>query len=123
MPQTRQSDVTAIVARSSAGAVNHLPLARSEDLADAARRLRAEHGLRIVAADHQAERLAFEHDWTVPSAVIIGNEAAGVSEPLRQVCDDLVRIPQPGRTESLNAAVAAGILFYEIRRQRLAAEV
>jgi 23S rRNA (guanosine2251-2'-O)-methyltransferase len=119
VPQTKQSDVTAIVARSSAGAVNHLPLARTEDLADTARRLREGHGLRIVAADHRAERLPFEHDWTVPSAVIIGNEAAGVSEPLRQVCDDLVRIPQTGRTESLNAAVAAGILFYEVRRQRL----
>ena len=123
VPQTKQSDVTAIVARSSAGAVNHLPLARTEDLVDAARRLRDKHGVRIVAADHRAERLPFEHDWTVPSAVIIGNEAAGVSEPLRQMCDDLVRIPQAGRTESLNAAVAAGILFYEIRRQRLTAGV
>lgn len=119
VPQTNQSDVTAIVARSSAGAVNHLPLARTEDLADAARRLREQHGLRIIAADHRAERLPFEHDWAAPAAIIIGNEAAGVSEPMRQVCDDLVRIPQAGRTESLNAAVAAGILFYEIRRQRL----
>jgi 23S rRNA (guanosine2251-2'-O)-methyltransferase len=121
VPQARQSDVTAIVARSSAGAVNHLPLARAEHLADAARRLREQHGVRIIAADHRAQRLPFEHDWTVPSAVIIGNEAAGVSQTLRQVCDDVVRIPQSGRTESLNAAVAAGILFYEIRRQRLAA--
>jgi 23S rRNA (guanosine2251-2'-O)-methyltransferase len=120
VPQTKQSDVTAIVARSSAGAVNHLPLARTEDMADAARRLRNEHGLRIIAADHRAERLPFELDWTVPSAVIIGNEAAGVSEPLRQVCDDLVGIPQVGQIESLNAAVAAGVLFYEVRRQRLA---
>lgn len=120
VPQRRQSDVTTIVARSSAGAVNHLPLARSEDLVDAVRRLREERGLRIVAADHRAERLPFEQDWTVPSAVIIGNEAAGVSEELRQASDDRVRIPQVGRIESLNAAVAAGILFYEIRRQRTA---
>jgi 23S rRNA (guanosine2251-2'-O)-methyltransferase len=121
VPQTRQSDVTAIVARSSVGAVNHLPLARTEDLFEAARQLRDEHGIQIIAADHRADRLPFELDWTAPSAVVIGNEAAGVSGPLRQVCDDLVRIPQVGRTESLNAAVAAGILFYEIRRQRLGA--
>jgi 23S rRNA (guanosine2251-2'-O)-methyltransferase len=115
---SRQSEVTAIVARSSAGAVNHLPLAQTDDLLQAALRLRAECGCRLIAADHRAERSPSHEDWTGPTVIIIGNESVGVSDSLREACDAAVRIPQPGRTESLNAAVAAGILFYEIRRQR-----
>lgn len=119
--RTRQSEVTAAVARASAGAVNHLPLAQVDDLAATARQLREQHGLRIVAADQHAERMSFQQDWTEPTALVIGNESAGVSQSLREECDGLVRIPQTGQIESLNAAVAAGILFYEVSRQRLAA--
>lgn len=116
--RSRQSEVTAIVARSSAGAVNHLPLARTDDLPETAARLRDEQGFRLVAADHHAEHSAVDADWNGPVAIVVGNEAEGISSGLRVLLDDAVCIPQRGHIESLNAAVAAGILFYEIRRQR-----
>lgn len=115
---TRQSDVSAIVARSSAGAVNHLPLAQTDDVVATAGRLREQHGFCAVAADHHAQTMPADRDWTGPTLLVIGNEAVGVSPELLAACDCGVCIPQIGRTESLNAAVAAGILFYEVRRQR-----
>lgn len=114
--QSRQSDVTAIVARSSAGAINHLPLARTEDLTTTARVLRDEYGFQLVAADHHAEHSPAEVDWTRPSVLLIGNEATGLGRALSDLCQEHVCIPQRGQTESLNAAAAAGILFYEMGR-------
>lgn len=115
----RQSEVTVQVARSSAGAVNYVSLARVEDLAGAVQVLR-DRGLRIVAASEKAEQYAASFDFLPDCAVIIGGEGRGVSGNLRELCDSTVAIPQSGRVGSLNAAVAAGILLYEVRRQRSA---
>jgi 23S rRNA (guanosine2251-2'-O)-methyltransferase len=112
-----QSEVTAQVARSSAGAVNYVPIARAERLAELARDLRAQH-VRVVAASEKAEQRAAAVDLRGPTALIIGSEGRGISDELRKVCDAAVAIPQSGRVGSLNAAVAAGILLYEVRRQR-----
>jgi 23S rRNA (guanosine2251-2'-O)-methyltransferase len=112
-----QSDVTPHVARTSAGAVNHVPIARVDDLGAAVATLR-ERGFQVLGAAGEAEREIQQLDCTGPLALVIGNEGTGLSEELRGLCDELVRIPQVGRTESLNAAVAAGILCYEVRRQR-----
>jgi len=115
--ESGQCEVTPHVARASAGAVNDVTIARVADVVDGARWIR-EHGVRLLGASGKAERNIAESSLTSSIALAIGNEGSGLSEALHAVCDQLVRIPQVGRTESLNAAVAAGILCYEVRRQR-----
>jgi 23S rRNA (guanosine2251-2'-O)-methyltransferase len=120
IPRHEQCPVTAQVARSSAGAVNRIELAMVESLAEAARELRV-HGCVLVGTDQEAELPVTEHDFTGPTAIVLGNEGRGLHAELRDVCDVVVRIPQCGHIGSLNVAVAAGILFYELARQRASA--
>lgn len=115
--EQRQTEVTALTARASAGAVNYVPLVRTADLAAAAKRLR-DLGCTVVGASEKGTMDASEHDFRPGCALVIGNEGAGLGAALRSACDVLVRIPQVGRIGSLNAAVAAGILCYEVRRRR-----
>jgi len=112
-----QSDVTSQVVRSSAGAVNHLPIAQVDDLPAAAAAVR-ERGLRIVGASEKAGVPVDEFDFRQPAVLVVGNEGSGIRPELLQLCDATVTIPQYGGVASLNAAVSAGILFYEARRQR-----
>jgi 23S rRNA (guanosine2251-2'-O)-methyltransferase len=114
---SRQADVTAQVVRSSAGAVNHLILARVEFLSALAEELKS-RGIRLWAASEKGERPPAEIDLSGPVALVIGNEGTGVSPEILGLCDGLLAIPQMGRTNSLNAAVAAGVLCYEVQRQR-----
>jgi len=117
VPAANQSDVTVQVARSSAGAVNYVPIAQAPDLVELLSRLR-DRGVRSVAATGEAQRTLHESDLTGPVALVIGNEGIGIRAELLAACDEQVRIPQSGHVESLNAAVAAGILCYEVQRQR-----
>jgi 23S rRNA (guanosine2251-2'-O)-methyltransferase len=112
-----QADVTPHVARSSAGAVSRLDIAQVDDLAHALADLKAS-GVRVIGTAPQANRRIDQTDLTGSVAIIIGNEGRGLSDPLIQACDELVRIPQAASFDSLNAAVSAGILCYEIHRQR-----
>ncbi len=112
-----QAEINSQVARSSAGAVNHLPIAQSDDLPGAVDQWR-ERGFQIVAASEKGETPLFQADFTRPTVMIIGNEGRGIRPELLSRCDVSVAIPMSGRVGSLNAAVAAGILFYEMRRQR-----
>jgi 23S rRNA (guanosine2251-2'-O)-methyltransferase len=112
----QQSEVTSLVARSSAGAVNHVPLARTDDLVALIARLQ-ERGVRVVGATGNGVRDAFAYEFGNATALVIGNEGTGVRPELIAQCDALVRIPQFGAVGSLNAAVAAGILLYEMARQ------
>lgn len=112
-----QCEVTAHVARTSAGAVNHIPIAKTSDLAGALAQMK-DNDIAIIGAEGDAEREVQEIDLHRPVAIVIGNEGRGLSPELKSACDELVRIPQIGTTESLNAAVAAGILCYEVHRQR-----
>jgi 23S rRNA (guanosine2251-2'-O)-methyltransferase len=112
-----QVGVTTHVARASAGAVNHLPIARVDDLAAAAGTIGG-WGLMVVGASESGESAIGDVDLTGPVALVIGNEGRGLSPGVRGACDRLARIPQTGHIGSLNAAVAAGILFYETSRQR-----
>ncbi len=113
----RQSEVTSVVARSSAGAVNHLPIARVTNLVDAVQECRRS-GFSVVAADAGATNDLAQQDLSVPTLFVLGNEHAGVSGSLLALSQATVKIPQTGQIESLNVAVAAGICFYELRRQR-----
>lgn len=120
VPTTNQSEVTVQVARSSAGAVNYVPIAQSPDLSVLVAQLRT-RGVRTVAATGDTQRTVAEVDLTGPVALVIGNEGAGIRQELLAACVEQMRIPQAGHVESLNAAVAAGILCYEVQRQRAAA--
>lgn len=117
VPAVSQSEVTVQVARSSAGAVNHVPIAQVGELLDVLSRLRA-RGVRSIAASGDAELAVSECDLRDACALVIGNEGAGVRDEVLAACDLRVKIPQMGHIDSLNAAVAAGILCYEVQRQR-----
>jgi len=115
--EREQAEVNSQVARSSAGAINDIPIARTGSLTAGVDQWR-QSGYQVVAASEKAERSLFEVDFNRSTVVIIGNEGRGVHPDLMSRCDTSVSIPMSGRVGSLNAAVAAGILFYEIRRQR-----
>ncbi len=117
VPSRRQVGVTSQVARSSAGAVNHVPIARVEDLLSLAATLKR-NGVRLVAASEHSETTVATADLAGPVAVVIGNEGVGIDPDLLAACDVAVAIPLAGQVGSLNAAVAAGILLYEVARQR-----
>jgi 23S rRNA (guanosine2251-2'-O)-methyltransferase len=112
-----QAEVTPHVARSSSGAVNHLSIIRVPDLIATAMQLK-QLGLQLVAADANTETKVWNAPLTGPTALIIGSEAKGVQPELLAICGQRLWIPMYGKVTSLNAAVAAGILLYEIRRQQ-----
>lgn len=116
--ETEQSAVNRQVVQSSAGAVNLLPIARVANLVDAVTVLHR-RGVKIVAASEKAEQTIFTADLRPPVAIIIGNEGRGVSAELLARCNLPVRIPMANQLGSLNAAVAAGIVCYEVQRQNL----
>lgn len=112
-----QAPVTPHVARSSSGAVNHLAIFQVSDLIVTALALK-ELGFQLVAADANTDANVWNSDLTSPTALIIGSEAMGVSPELLAICNQRLCIPMQGKVTSLNAAVAAGIMLYEIRRQQ-----
>jgi len=112
-----QAEVTPHVARSSSGAVNHLKIVKVPDLVTMALALK-ELGLQLVAADANTQSNVWSAKLTGPTALIIGSEAQGIGAELLAICDQRLCIPMQGKVTSLNAAVAAGILLYEIRRQQ-----
>ena len=112
-----QVGVTSLAARSSAGAVNHVPIARADSLEDIVDAVKGK-GIQVLGTSDASGIPVFECDLKKPTAMIIGNEGTGMQDTLRDSSDHLIRIPQHGRVASLNAAVSAGILFYEALRQR-----
>lgn len=120
IPRRRSVGLTATVAKTSAGAVAYVPVARVANLAQTIDGLKA-RGLWVAGADAAAERDAFDADLAGPLALVIGNENRGLGRLIREKCDFLVKLPMLGRIQSLNASVAAGVLLYEIVRQRRSA--
>jgi len=106
------------VIRATMGSVFRMPFNFSEDLTDTIKVLKSKN-IRVIAAHLKGDKNYFELDMKGNIAVIIGNEANGIRDDVSALADDLVRIPMAGRTESLNASVAAGLLIYEVLRQRL----
>lgn len=115
-----QAGVSSHVARSSVGAVNYLRISQAESLADALRTLQKQ-GIEIVAASEKASLTPSEVDLSGGVGILIGNEGGGVAPQLLALSQTHCAIPQTGHVDSLNAAVAAGILCYEANRQRRAA--
>lgn len=113
-----QVSVTPHVARASSGAVNHLSIYRVPVLLEALRELRA-HGVKVLAASEKSDGLLWNCDMRGPRAMIVGSEATGIAPELLAEANAPVAIPMMGGVESLNAAVAAGIVLYECRRQQM----
>ncbi|MCM1536829.1 MAG: 23S rRNA (guanosine(2251)-2'-O)-methyltransferase RlmB [bacterium] len=117
IPKNRAVGLTATVARASAGALNYTPVARVTNLAKTIEELKKE-GLWFVCADMGGE-LMYRQDLTGPIGLVIGNEGEGVGRLVKEKCDFVAAIPMKGDIDSLNASVAAGVLAYEIVRQRM----
>ena len=117
--QTRRSaPISPIVSKISSGAINHIPVARVNNLARAIDRLK-EQKFWIVGSDEKAQKSFWDISADVPIAVVVGNEGTGIRRLLKEKCDFVVSIPMFGKTESLNVSVAAALLFFEIQRKRL----
>ena len=117
IPKRRSVGLTATVARTSAGALNFTPVAKVTNLGAAMDELKKE-GLWFVCADMKGE-VMYRQNLTGPIGLVIGNEGEGVSRLVREKCDFTASIPMKGDIDSLNASVAAGVLAYEIVRQRM----
>ena len=116
IPKRRAVGLSATVARTSAGALNYTPVARVTNLGNTIDELKKE-GIWFVCADMGAE-VMYRQNLTGPIGLVIGNEGEGVSRLVKEKCDFTASIPMQGNIDSLNASVAAGVLAYEIVRQR-----
>lgn len=118
IPKDRAASVTPSVVKASSGAVSYMPVSRVVNLAKVIRDLKKE-GVWIVGADSSSSTTVQQEDFkNLDIALVIGNEGKGLAQNIKSECDFLVSIPQSGKVSSLNASVAAGILVYEIIRQR-----
>ena len=117
-PKRRAVGLTSTVAKTSAGAINYTPVAKVTNIVRTIEELK-EKGIWFVCADMGGETM-YDLDLTGPMGLVIGNEGEGVSRLVREACDFTASIPMKGDIDSLNASVAAGVLAYEIVRQRLA---
>lgn len=117
IPKRRAVGLTATVARTSAGALNYTPVAKVINLSATIEELK-EKGLWFVCADMGGTTM-YDLNLTGPIGLVIGNEGDGVSRLVKEKCDFVASIPMKGEIDSLNASVAAGVLAYEIVRQRL----
>lgn len=117
IPKRRAVGLTATVAKTSAGALNYTPVAKVTNLKKTMEELK-EKGLWFVCADMDGETM-YRLNLTGPIGLVIGNEGEGVSRLVKETCDFVAGIPMKGEIDSLNASVAAGVLAYEIVRQRL----
>ena len=117
IPERRSAAVTSVTYRLSAGALEHLKIARVTNLADLILKLQ-ERGVRVICADAAATELWYEADYSGSIAILVGNEFKGVRRLLKERSDQVVCVPMLGKVESLNVNVAAAILLYEVIRQR-----
>ena len=118
IPKRRSAGLTAIVAKTSAGAVSHIPVARVPNLTALMKELQ-KRGVWIFGAEMNGNTSLYEADLKGPAAIVIGNEGSGMSRLVAETCDFTVSIPMKGKINSLNASAAAAILLYEAVRQRL----
>ena len=117
VPKNRAAGLTAVVAKTSAGALNFTPVARVTNLAKTIEELKKE-GIWFVCADMGGTTM-YDQNLKGPIGLVIGNEGEGVGRLVKEKCDMVASIPMKGDIDSLNASVAAGVLAYEIVRQRL----
>ena len=117
IPKRRAASVNSTVNKVSAGAVEHMKIARVNNINDTIQFLK-DSGLWIIGTDGKSENYYYEQDLTGPIALVIGSEGFGMNRLVSENCDILVKIPMKGKITSLNASVSAGIVTYEIVKQR-----
>ena len=117
IPKNRAAGLTAAVARASAGALNYTPVAKVTNLTKTIEELKKQ-GLWFVCADMDGTPM-YQLDLKGPIGLVIGSEGEGVGRMVKKSCDFIASIPMKGEIDSLNASVAAGVLAYEIVRQRM----
>ena len=117
IPKRRAVGLTATVVKASAGAIHYTPVAKVTNIAKTIEELK-EKGLWFACADMGGE-VMYRANLTGPIGLVIGNEGSGVSRLVKEKCDYVVSIPMKGDIDSLNASVAAGVLAYEVVRQRM----
>ncbi|ANS76019.1 RNA methyltransferase [Paenibacillus yonginensis] len=118
LPKRRSASITATVSKTSAGAVEYVPVARVTNLAQTIDQLK-EAGIWVVGTDVEAQEGIYDTNiFTGPVAVVIGNENKGMGRLIKEKCDVLVKLPMAGKLNSLNASVAAGVVMYEVLRRR-----
>ena len=118
IPKRRSAGLTAVVAKTSAGAVSYVPVARVANLTACLKELK-EAGVWVFGTAADADRAIYDADLKGPAAIVIGSEGDGMSRLVAENCDFLVSIPMKGQLNSLNASAAAAILLYEAVRQRM----
>lgn len=119
IPEKGNAPITSDAMKTSAGALNHLPVCREKDLKKTVTYLR-ESGITVIACTEKANKLIYEVDIKGPVALIMGSEEDGISDALLRSADELVKIPMKGEIGSLNVSVAAGIAMYEVVRKKYA---
>ena len=117
IPKRRAASVNSTVNKVSAGAVEHMKIARVTNISECINYLKKE-GLWICGTDINTDKYYYNQDLTGPLGIVIGNEGNGMSEKVRKNCDFLVKIPMKGKVTSLNASVSTGIVVYEAVKQR-----
>ena len=117
IPKRRNATLTSTVAKASAGAVSVTKIARVNNLHSAIEELK-KNNIWVYGLEADGEQYYFDADLTGPIAVVVGSEGSGMNKLIRESCDAVLKIPVKGEINSLNASVAAGVLAYEIVRQR-----
>lgn len=117
IPEKGSAQINSDAVKTSAGALNFLPVCRVKNLYYTVKDLK-KMGLNVVSATEKTERAMYDADFTLPTALILGSEEDGISNELMGITDEFVSIPQAGNIESLNVSVAAAVLIYEAIRQR-----
>ena len=119
IPERRAASVTAIVAKVSAGASEHLPIAKVTNIARTLEELKAKN-IWTVGLDERAPQSYDSLDYNMDCAIVLGAEGKGIHQLVARKCDFLVSIPMLGKVSSLNVSVAAGVMLFEVVRQRRA---
>ena len=117
IPKRRAAQINSIAAKSSAGAIEYLPVCRVTNIGETLEALK-DRGLWIYGADMNGEKYIYEEKFDVPVGLVIGSEGSGIGRLVKEKCDILVKIPMKGKINSLNASNAASIIIYEIMKQR-----
>lgn len=118
IPERNSVSVNADAVKTSAGALNYLPVCRERNLVKAVHYLR-DSGFKVMGASEKTNLNYTKADFTGPVAIVLGAEDTGISTDVLKLCDTLVAIPEFGQINSLNVSVAGGIMIYEVVRQRL----
>jgi 23S rRNA (guanosine2251-2'-O)-methyltransferase len=118
VPQRGSAQLNADAIKTSAGALHRIPVCREYNLKDTITFLK-ESGLQIIACHEKTEKLIYDVDFKIPTAIIMGSEDLGISGEYLRLCTDAVKIPMKGKIASLNVSVATGVVLYEVIRQRL----